>query len=105
MAQPHDEFQRYRTVIHGDAKPGNFFFRPQQGGCSNLDVDVIDFQWTGGGLGVTDVAYCLAAGTHPDSVSIGDAQDLHHVRVYHHWLMKAFVTYGVASTPAEAEAL
>jgi thiamine kinase-like enzyme len=44
---------RFRTFVHGDAKPDNV--------CSARDGSVafVDFQYVGGGVGVKDVAYLL----------------------------------------------
>ena len=58
----------YGTVIHGDYKNANIFF--QRGFCPSLsddgagpDTDIqmslIDFQWSGPGLGAQDVIYLL----------------------------------------------
>ena len=45
-----------QTVLHGDAKIANFFFRESGG-----EVGLIDFQWSGPGLAAVDVAYCIWA--------------------------------------------
>ena len=44
---------RFRTLVHGDAKPANFCFA--RGGA----VAAVDFQYVGGGCGMKDVAYLL----------------------------------------------
>lgn len=45
---------RFKTIVHGDAKPSNFCFRRDGG-----EVAAVDFQYVGGGSGVKDVAYLL----------------------------------------------
>ena len=44
---------RFRTFVHGDAKPDNM------GVASDGRVAFVDFQYVGGGVGVKDVAYLL----------------------------------------------
>lgn len=47
---------RFSTLVHGDAKPENFCFSRD-----GRAVAAVDFQYVGGGVGVKDVAYLLAA--------------------------------------------
>ncbi|KAJ3212144.1 hypothetical protein HDU67_004014 [Dinochytrium kinnereticum] len=44
--------RRYRTLVHGDMKLENLLFRLDQQTCA-----AVDFQYTGTGLGVQDLAY------------------------------------------------
>lgn len=44
---------RFRTLVHGDAKPDNFCF-----GAPGR-VSAVDFQYVGGGCGMRDLAYLL----------------------------------------------
>lgn len=44
---------RFRTLVHGDAKPDNFCLNPRG------EVALVDFQYVGGGCGMRDVAYLL----------------------------------------------
>lgn len=44
---------RFRTIVHGDAKPDNFCLG------SRGEVAMVDFQYVGGGCGMRDVAYLL----------------------------------------------
>lgn len=43
---------RYRTLVHGDAKPSNFLWSAQ-------GAAAVDFQYVGEGCGIRDVAYFL----------------------------------------------
>jgi hypothetical protein len=56
-----------QTLIHGDPKAANFFFRE---GATTPAVGLIDFQWTGHGLCATDVAYCVLASTSIEAVVV-----------------------------------
>lgn len=44
---------RFRTIVHGDAKPDNFCLGPRG------EIAMVDFQYVGGGCGMRDVAYLL----------------------------------------------
>jgi hypothetical protein len=65
---------RFRTLLHGDAKPANFCFSEE-----DRRVAAVDFQYTGGGCGMKDVAYlldcCLDA--HSAEHQTTDALDLY----------------------------
>jgi hypothetical protein len=49
-------FTPFKTLLHGDFKPSNIFFK------ANGSVVAIDYQWSGLGNGVADVAYLLVGG-------------------------------------------
>jgi hypothetical protein len=51
----------HRTLLHGDAKLENFCFARD-----GLGVAAVDFQYTGGGAGIQDVAYLLGCALSPD---------------------------------------
>jgi hypothetical protein len=44
----------FKTIIHGDAKLSNFLLKKET-------VAAVDFQYTGGGVGVKDLAYFLSS--------------------------------------------
>jgi len=45
-----------QTLVHGDFKSANIFFRSDPG-THSLKVSVIDWQWSGTGAGICDVMY------------------------------------------------
>merc|ERR1712224_1103871 len=51
------------TLVHGDFKGGNIFFRREGPGCA-----VIDFQWTGPGIAATDLVYLFASALDDESI-------------------------------------
>lgn len=57
---------RFTTLVHGDAKPANFCFRPD-----GQAVAAVDFQYVGGGCGMKDVAYFLQGeGDHGPALEV-----------------------------------
>lgn len=48
------EAARFRTLLHGDAKDANFCYR-----ADRTRAAAVDFQYTGHGAGIVDVAYLL----------------------------------------------
>ncbi|KAA8492835.1 3'(2'),5'-bisphosphate nucleotidase 1 [Porphyridium purpureum] len=94
---------RFETLTHGDAKPPNFFFK-----ADTDQLGVIDFQWTGVGLGAVDVAYCIFAGAHKtvmNNVSDPESCVTPYVNYYHATLLQAFQDYGIAANETAAERL
>jgi len=53
---------RFVTLLHGDAKEDNFILRAASSGQADLTATAIDFQYTGLGVGPSDVLY-LVSGT------------------------------------------
>lgn len=83
----------FRTLIHGDFKSANLFFRETTDEDSVLHESVcaVDFQYTGHGLGAFDVAYFL----YPDARSAWEEDDegvlLH---AYHDAFTEALILHG-----------
>ena len=95
-----------RTLIHGDPKAANLFFRERPGGCGGeLEVGLIDFQWSGFGLAATDIAYFLGAGC--DAGCLSDDGSAEGALLDEYWarLLEALVEFGAAGSPSEARAL
>ena len=51
---------RFKTLVHGDAKPENASFA-----AASSEAAFVDFQYVGGGVGVKDVAYFLNGALSP----------------------------------------
>lgn len=100
FATKDESFQRYRTLIHGDPKQANLFFRRTGG---DLEVGLIDFQWSGFGLAATDIAHHLSAAVLPSNLSYDGKKEEELLDYYHQHLMQAFVEYGVAESTEIAE--
>ena len=86
---------RQQTVIHGDAKIANFFFREPEGPPGMPEVGLIDFQWSGPGLAAVDVAYCIWASASLE-VLAEDGGEARLVAAYHSSLVEALAAAGVA---------
>jgi thiamine kinase-like enzyme len=94
-----ESFQQFRTWTHGDPKQANLFFRRLDD--DNLEVGLIDFQWTGFGLAATDIAHFLLSSVHADLLIDGGEESLMHY--YFDELHKYLVEYGAYnSSPEEA---
>ena len=86
-----ESYQGQRTLMHRDPKQANLFFR-RSPDSDELQVGIIDFQWTGFGLAATDVAYFLSAAVHADILE-DDGEEMYR-RHYYDELRRHLVEYG-----------
>ncbi|CAJ1906295.1 unnamed protein product [Cylindrotheca closterium] len=96
-----DEFKRYRTLIHGDPKQANIFFRKSSQG--SYQVGLIDFQWTGFGLAATEVAHHFSASLLPSCLSYDGVKEAELLDYYYSSLKKDLVRFGAASSEKDVE--
>jgi len=93
-----DSYKKYRTFTHGDPKQANLFFRrPAE---AEIQVGVIDFQWSGFGLASTDIAHFLTAAVHADLLNDGGEAVLQNH--YFEELTKYRVKFGAFDTVDDA---
>eukprot|EP00934_Nitzschia_sp_Nitz4_P006016 Nitzschia sp. Nitz4//scaffold131_size63436//25536//27848//NITZ4_006272-RA/size63436-processed-gene-0.116-mRNA-1//-1//CDS//3329535259//6006//frame0 len=90
-------FKKYRTLIHGDPKQANIFFR-NRAGDDLFEVGLIDFQWSGFGLAATDVAHFLCAAVSPTCVSYDGSKEQTLLDFFYQSLSEGLVECGVAQT-------
>jgi phosphoribosylglycinamide formyltransferase-1 len=109
----------YQTIIHGDPKAPNLFFRRGRsvavvdekaaGAVPEPEVGLIDMQWCGRGIGAVDVVYCIAASIDPKLIPEGTGGAVALVQSlvdeYHSTLLASFIKSGVASDAAAASAV
>lgn len=93
-----DSYEKYRTFTHGDPKQANLFFRRMAD--SEIQVGVIDFQWSGFGLASTDMAHFLTAAVHADLLTDGGEAALQ--QHYFDELQKYLVEFGAFGTAEDA---
>jgi len=109
------DLERFRTLVHGDPKAANMFFRTREheaGSGPQLDVAIIDFQWSGFGLAATDVSHHIVAALAPEALNANDTTgsalaameeaEKHLLDAYHCELCEALVANGCASTAEQA---
>lgn len=96
-----EKYSCYKTLIHGDPKQANIFFRDAANG--DLEVGLIDFQWSGFGLAATDVAHHISAAVLPSCLSFDGKNEEMLLDFYHNELLQGLVDHGVASSLEEAE--
>ena len=66
------------------------------GGSSGVfDAALIDFQWSGWGLGATDLAYLIASSTEPGLLSFDGRGEARLLDYYHAQLSDAARSYGL----------
>jgi hypothetical protein len=90
-----DRGHPHSTIIHGDAKAGNFFFNEN---LSHMQVGLIDFQWCGFGLGATDLAYYIASSAGSESLDVHGEKELVLLQRYHTVLSMNIESLQKAST-------
>lgn len=106
---------KWKTVIHGDPKAGNIFFREADevsDANESWEVGLIDFQWMGFGLGASDVAHILCAACDPTALGYGkDGKTLEDPKAairlldhYHAALCEALAANGAAASVEDAAA-
>lgn len=95
---------KYRTLIHGDPKQANLFFRKNKT-TGELDVGLIDFQWCGFGLAATDVCHHICAALQPHCLSYDGEKEKVLLDYYHSCLTDALIQHGVAPSVEQVEAL
>lgn len=115
----------YQTIIHGDPKAPNLFFKRRQtvavvdekadGKIKEpqvVEVGMIDLQWCGRGIGAVDIVYCIAASADPNLIPLaGSSKEASEASVvmiqglvdeYYNTLLHGLVTYGVADDAQSA---
>jgi Ser/Thr protein kinase RdoA (MazF antagonist) len=102
---PRSRAHPQRTLVHGDLKAANMFFRDGSGDAG-VEVGLIDFQWSGWGLGAVDLAYlmCAAVGPKVLDLTVEAAGETALLRHYHESLCAALAEFGAAPTAAAAAA-
>ncbi|VEU39548.1 unnamed protein product [Pseudo-nitzschia multistriata] len=95
------DFARYRTLIHGDPKHANFFFRKKQE--SGIEVGLIDFQWSGFGLAATDVAHHITSAVSSSALCFSGKEEGELLDHYYSCLTRELVKYGVGKDAEEIE--
>ena len=76
---------QYATLIHGDFKAANLFFSDQSDMDGTESVAAVDFQFSGAGLCVEDVAYLLCPDARGDHFEHGQEllESYHQELIFH----------------------
>lgn len=93
-----EDYQKYRTFTHGDPKQANMLFKKTN---DNLQLGLIDFQWSGFGLAATDIAHFITSAVHADMLVDGGEETL--MRYYYDELQTHLVEFGVYSSVKDAQ--
>ncbi|CAD7969163.1 unnamed protein product [Amoebophrya sp. A120] len=98
--------EHFITLLHGDPKAANMFFRRAapaaaqdevgtgttggniDPGEEEIEFAFIDFQWTGWGLPMVDLAYMLAACAGPELLDLAGTQEKELLLIYYEELKK-----------------
>ena len=113
------------TLVHGDVKPGNIFLDKREmdataatsgssssgssssgsSSSSSGSVTMIDFQWTGLGLGASDVTYLLAMAPSDELLLLleGDGLERDFLRVYYDMLCASYRKFHSNESEGEGE--
>jgi len=95
---------KYRTLLHGDPKAANLFFREAHsgGGGAGIEAGMIDFQWCGFGLASTEVAHHIVAALRIECLSRDGSAEDSLLDFYHSELCSSLALHGVAASPEAA---
>ena len=75
------------TMVHGDYKQGNMFFDDAQANdCNGDEIAVFDWQWTGPGIGATDLVYLCVMAISDEAL---EDYETHILKPYHTYLLHA----------------
>lgn len=101
------EYEKYRTIIHGDPKQANIFLREKRSHSQStkkyLEAGLIDFQWCGFGLASTDVAHHICAAVQPACLSYDGSKENDLLDYYYQCLTESLIQHGVASSEKDVQ--
>lgn len=89
-----------RTLLHGDFKTANLFFRPAADGGGAAAACPCDFQWAGTGVCMQDVMYLLWTSVEPGVVA---AEEEELLAFYREQLRRELAAAGVKRAPTDCE--
>jgi Domain of unknown function (DUF227). len=93
----------FKTLVHGDPKAANLFIRSASAGATETEVGLIDFQWSGFGLGATDATHCICAAVDATALTTDNGEE-RLLDAYHAALCDALAQAGAAESAAAAAA-